>query len=76
MNNSFAITICPTCGSNDIHTVLRNLTRVYKGKQYSVPNVALHECANCGEVIYDRAAMRKIEAYSPAYQQAEVPAEA
>jgi predicted RNA-binding Zn-ribbon protein involved in translation (DUF1610 family) len=32
-----------------------------------VPNLEFYECPDCGERIYDRDAMRKIEAHSPAY---------
>ena len=61
------ITICPTCGSRKIKLVRRNSTRSYKGKPYTVPNLEFYECPDCGERLYDRDAMRKIEKYSPAY---------
>jgi len=32
-----------------------------QGKRYSVPGVEFYECPNCGEQIYDPAAMRQIE---------------
>jgi len=40
-----------------------------------VPNLEFYECAKCGERVYDREAMRKIEAYSPAFVQHQVLAE-
>ncbi len=61
------ITICPTCGSRRLKTVRRTLTRRFDGEPYTVPNLAFHECLDCGERLYDRDAMRKIEAHSPAY---------
>ena len=61
------ITKCPTCGSRKIKVVRRNVTRQFDGQQYTVPNLAFHECPDCGERLYDREAMRKIEAHSPAY---------
>jgi YgiT-type zinc finger domain-containing protein len=61
------ITRCPTCGSRKIKTVRRTLTRRFEGEAYTVPNLAFHECPDCGERLYDRDAMRKIEAHSPAY---------
>jgi YgiT-type zinc finger domain-containing protein len=61
------ITECPTCGSEKIRRTKRNLTRSYHGRAYVVPNLQLLECPDCGERVYDREAMRKIEAHSPAY---------
>ncbi len=64
------ITICPTCGSDRIKKVKRDLKRTFKGVSYTVPALEFHECPNCGEKLFDRGAMRKIEAHSPAYQKA------
>ncbi|NUM77415.1 YgiT-type zinc finger protein [candidate division KSB1 bacterium] len=64
------ITTCPTCGSKKIKKVRKNLTRSFQGQIYTVPNLEFHECPDCGERLYDRDAMRKIEAYSPAYAKA------
>ena len=61
------IRACPTCGSTRIKLVRRKWTGQYDGKSYSVPSVQFYECPNCGERIYDREAMRKIEAISPAF---------
>jgi YgiT-type zinc finger domain-containing protein len=61
------ITVCPTCGSRRIRRTCRNLTRDFRGKAYIVPALRFHECPDCGEKVFDRDAMRKIEAYSPAY---------
>lgn len=60
-------TTCPTCGSDAIRPVCRDVTRAYRGQSYTVPQLTFQECPVCGEVIYDHAAMQKIEAYSPAY---------
>jgi len=62
------ITICPTCGSSDIKKVKRDWTGNFKGQQYIVPSLEFYECPHCGERIFDRAAMRKIEAISPAFK--------
>jgi YgiT-type zinc finger domain-containing protein len=56
--------------------VARNLIRSYKGQTYAVPRVEFYECPNCGEKVYDREAMLKIEACSPAYHKAEALVEA
>lgn len=62
------ITICPSCRGNKIEKVQRNWTGKYKGKTYTVPNLEYYECPDCGEKVYDRQAMRKIEANSPAFE--------
>lgn len=64
------ITSCPTCGSKKIKKVQKNLMRSFQGQTYTVPNLEFHECPDCGERLYDRDAMRKIEAHSPAYAKA------
>jgi len=64
------ITICPTCGSDKIKRVKRDLSRIVKGMAYTVPALDFYECPNCGEKLFEREAMRKIEAYSPAFAKA------
>lgn len=61
------ITKCPTCGSGTIRKVCRNWKGAYRGQAYVVPALEFYACPHCGEEVYDREAMRKIEAYSPAY---------
>ncbi len=67
MTEKLLIKTCPTCGSEKIKQVVRDVVRNYKGQSYTVPAVEFYECSNCGEKVYDREAMLKIEAYSPAY---------
>ena len=71
------ISICPSCGSDQIKRVRRNWIGKYQGHSYTVPALEFYECPTCGERIYDRYAMRSIEAHSPAYTKkcakAEVP---
>ena len=62
------ITTCPSCGSGKIKKVRRNWTGSFKGKRYTVPNLQRYECPDCGERVYDRDAVREIEAYSPAFE--------
>lgn len=71
MNDKLQIKTCPTCGSDKIRRVVRNLIRSYKGQTYTVPRVEFYECPNCGEKVFDREAMLKIETRSPAYHKAE-----
>lgn len=60
------ISKCPTCGSKSIKKTRRKWTSQFKGQAYSVPKLEFHECPACGEKVYGREAMRKIEAHSPA----------
>lgn len=62
-----SISVCPTCGSRRIAKVCRSITRTHKGRRYVVPNLEFHECPVCGERLYGPEAMRRIEAYSPAF---------
>jgi YgiT-type zinc finger domain-containing protein len=64
------ITMCPSCGSKSIRKVRRAWRGEFRGQRYSVPGLEFHECPDCGEKVYDREAMRKIEAHSPAFQKA------
>ena len=61
------ITICPTCGSRRIKKVRRNWSGKSHGQSYTVPLLEFYECPVCGEKIYDRQAMRKIEEHSTAF---------
>jgi YgiT-type zinc finger domain-containing protein len=62
------ITTCPSCNSKKIRKVRRNWTGQFKGQTYTVPNLEYYECPDCGEKVYDREAMRRIEEYSPAFE--------
>jgi YgiT-type zinc finger domain-containing protein len=66
------ITMCPTCGSDKIKRVRRNWTEKVQDETYTVPNLEYYECPDCGEKVYDREAMRKIEAHSPAFSKRQV----
>jgi len=63
------ITTCPTCGSGKIKRVRRDWTDEAGGARYTVPALEFYECPSCGERVYDREAMRKIEAYCPAFRE-------
>ena len=67
------ITACPSCGSEKIKKVRREWTGQYKGQTYSVENLEFHECPDCGEKVYDREAMKRIEASSPAFASVATP---
>lgn len=76
MSSQLSITTCPTCGSDKIQLVIKDVTRKYKDQTYTVPAVEFYECSNCGEKVYDRVAIQKIEGYSPAYRREHSLAEA
>lgn len=59
------IRTCPTCGSKRIKRVRRGVTRTVHGEKYVVPAVEYHECPNCGEKVYGRQAMQKLESFRP-----------
>lgn len=59
------ITICPNCDSDKIQKVKRDWVDEIRGETYIVPNLEFYECPTCGEKLYDREAMRVIEAYMP-----------
>lgn len=68
MNTKFQIKTCPTCGSNKIRRVVKDVVRKYKDQTYKVPAIEFYECSNCGEKVYDKVAIQKIEEHSPAYR--------
>jgi YgiT-type zinc finger domain-containing protein len=67
MKETLNITICPTCDGKNIKKIRRNWRNEYRGQTYIVPSLEFYECLDCGERIFDRHAMRKIESHSPAY---------
>ena len=62
------ITVCPECGGGEIKKVRQDWIGEYRGQKHVVPDLEYRECEDCGEKIYDREAMRKIEAHSPAFE--------
>jgi len=50
------------CGTPRIKRVVRVIKGVRSGRAYSVPGVAVDACPDCGEVLFDHAAVQKIEA--------------
>jgi len=59
------IKTCPTCGARKVRAVTRDVKCNFKGQVYTAPQIQFHECTNCGERLYDRDAMRKMESYRP-----------
>jgi YgiT-type zinc finger domain-containing protein len=55
------LTTCPTCGSKKIRRVRRSVRGKTRGHPYCATAVAFYECPDCGEKVYDREAMEKIE---------------
>ena len=71
MSDRLQIRICPTCGSDKIRRVVRDIARKYEEQTYTVPKVGFYDCPHCGEKVYDHEAMLKIKEYSPAYHKAD-----
>lgn len=55
------ITKCPTCGSEQIKAVKRDIRGELRGHEYCASQVEFYECPDCGEKVYDRQAMAHIE---------------
>jgi YgiT-type zinc finger domain-containing protein len=68
--NALHITICPSCGSPKIKKVRRNWSGKHQGRSYTVASLEFYECPACGEKVYDREAMRRIEEHSPSFAKA------
>jgi YgiT-type zinc finger domain-containing protein len=65
MEKELNITECPTCGSNKIKKVKENWSSESEGKKYSIPLLEYYKCPNCGEKVYGKEAMRRIQENSP-----------
>jgi YgiT-type zinc finger domain-containing protein len=59
--NRIKLPVCPNCYSKNLKRVRKTVSGTHQGKSYSVPAVEFHECPDCGERVYDPAAMRQIE---------------
>jgi YgiT-type zinc finger domain-containing protein len=66
MEDKLLISECPSCGSGKIRKVRKDWSREFRGLKYTVPSLEYYECPVCGEQIYDRQALRKIQEHSPA----------
>jgi YgiT-type zinc finger domain-containing protein len=56
---------CPTCESTEIRTIRSDYPATVRGRQVVIPDLERQECPVCGEVLFDRAAMKKIQSYWP-----------
>ena len=65
------LTHCPTCGSESIREVRRDVRRRVLDTEYTIRSLRFHECTDCGEKVYGRQALRRIQETSPAYSKAE-----
>ena len=72
MKQIIKINECPVCDSGAIRKVRRNWWGKSQGRSYLVPALEYYECPNCGEKVYDRRAMQRIESYSPAFAKGRV----
>ena len=58
------LTICPNCGNKNLKKVRKAVNGARQGKRYSAPDVEFYECPDCGERIYDPAAIGQVEEHS------------
>ncbi len=65
--DTLQITVCPSCGSTEIEKVCRDWSGEHEGQSYTVASLEFYQCPACGEKVYDREAMRKIQQHSPAF---------
>ena len=70
MKPELHIKICPTCGSGSIKKVVKTWSGNSGAGIYTVPCLSFYECPKCGEKIYDREALQKLEEKSPAFHKA------
>ena len=61
------ISTCPSCGSPEIRKVRKDYSRSRAGQTYVVHDLHFWDCPACGERVFDREAMRRIEECSPAF---------
>lgn len=61
------ISVCPSCGSEDLRKLRRKWHGEHKSETYTIDRLEYYECPDCGEGICDREAMRTIEEHSTAF---------
>jgi YgiT-type zinc finger domain-containing protein len=52
---------CPTCGSRRIKAVRSDYKTKIQGRSVVVPDLEREECPDCGEILFDCAAMERLE---------------
>lgn len=55
------LTKCPTCGSRQLKTVHSDFKTKARGRVVVIPDLERQECPDCGEVLFDCAAMDRLE---------------
>ena len=53
---------CPTCGRRKLKLVRSDYSTRVQGRAVVVPDLERQECSNCGEVLFDCAAMERLDA--------------
>ena len=56
---------CPSCGSKNLKRIRKDWKSTGLKKNYNVPSLDYYVCPDCGEELFDQAAMNRIESYSP-----------
>ncbi|MBM4018169.1 MAG: YgiT-type zinc finger protein [Planctomycetes bacterium] len=57
------LTRCPTCGGRNLRLLRSALKTKVEGRVATVPAVERQQCSDCGEVVFDCAAMERLESY-------------
>jgi ribosomal protein L37AE/L43A len=65
VNKMRIIKICPTCARSHVRRVKRDVECNFRGLVFKARAIEFHECPDCGEKLYDREAMRKMESFRP-----------
>lgn len=56
---------CLTCGSRKIRVVHSDYPTTVRGRRVVIPELERQECPNCGEILFDRSAMKRIQSFWP-----------
>lgn len=68
------ITVCPVC-LGKVETVRKDWIGHFQGQSYVVRDLVYYVCQECGECIFPRETIKKIQAHSPAYPHSKVVSE-
>jgi YgiT-type zinc finger domain-containing protein len=59
---NLVIKTCPTCGSNRIRRVKRDIESKRAGQNFIAQDIEIEECANCGERLFSPESLEQIAA--------------
>ncbi len=62
------LTKCPTCASRKIKVIRSDFNTKAQGRTVVVADLERQECSDCGEILFDCAAMERLEAARSLYK--------